>query len=344
MFSGLCLKMQAATGMKISVIIPVFNGERTVENNLAAVKQQKSAGNDVEVIVVDDGSFDKTPEILRKISDITVVTQKNRGPAAARNSGARQASGEILVFTDSDTVPHANWLQELTSPFSDPAIKACAGTYTIANAGNTLAEIVQKEIELRHQGYGTFIKFAGTYNLAIRKTLFEKIGGFNEAYTQASGEDNDLCYRILRESHEIRFVSSAKVAHHHPEKLYKYLKEQYRHGYWRALLYRQFPERISGDSYTSIKDAMEVPLSLATILAVFSSKSGLRRILGIISALAAAALFLWEIHYAGRIAKEAPQRLFAAGVFTLRAFARTLGLMGGLLMKRPPASHGYRND
>lgn len=169
--------------MNISAIIPVFNGERTIAANIAAIKNQMPPYGKLEIIVVDDGSSDSTAKILQSIGSIKIISQANRGPAAARNAGAREAAGEILVFTDADTIPHADWLKELTAPFSNPVIQACAGTYTIANSGNTLAELVQNEIEMRHQSYGDFIKFAGTYNLAIRKQLFEKIGGFNETYT-----------------------------------------------------------------------------------------------------------------------------------------------------------------
>lgn len=324
--------------MKISVIVPVFNGENTIASNIAAIKKQKQVPGDLEIIVVDDGSKDSTPAILKSIDEITVVTQTNKGPAAARNAGARRASGEIIVFTDADTIPHADWLNELTEPFNDPLIKACAGTYTIANSESMLAEIVQKEIELRHRNYGNFIKFAGTYNLAMRKQLFDKIGGFNETFTQASGEDNDLCYRILREGCEIKYVNSAKVAHHHPEKLLRYLKEQHRHGYWRAWLYRQFPERISGDSYTSFKDGAEVILSLVSMLAVFSGKRGIHRFMACLSSLALLLMGLWQMHYARRISENFFKSLFAALVFTLRAVARTCGLIHGIILHRPRAS------
>ncbi len=329
--------------MNISAIIPVFNGERTIAANIAAIKNQIQTHGKLEIIVVDDGSQDSTANVLRTIDSIKVISQINRGPAAARNAGAREASGDILVFTDADTIPHADWLEELVAPFADPAIQACAGTYTIANSGNALAETVQKEIEMRHRSYGDFIKFAGTYNLAIRKQLFEKIGGFNETYTQASGEDNDLCYRILREGHEIRYVGSARVAHHHPVKLSKYLKEQFRHGYWRARLYRQFPERLSGDSYTSIKDGMEILLCLLSILAVFSGRSCLRRMLARISTMAAVLTCLWQWHYAGKLFDQTQPRLFTAGVFALRAFARTFGLLSGMIMHKPPVGEVCRH-
>lgn len=340
--------------MNISVIIPAFNAEKTIKTNIDAVKSQINLQHQVEVIVVDDGSTDSTPEILNRISGIRVIKQQNRGPAAARNAGAMASTGEILVFTDSDTVPHRDWLQFLVEPFSDSTIMATGGTYTIANTGSQLAELIQKEIEHRHASYGSFIKFAGTYNLAVRESLFAEINGFDESYRRASGEDNDLCYRILRCGHQIRYVAEAKVAHHHPEVLTKYLKDQCRHGFWRARLYLNHPERLAGDSYTGKTDILETGLcSGIELLLLHKGISALSRIVldycgyknstgDFYAALTemlnwrfilAMLFFLGSLEYfsALSLCQSFSAELFACFVFSFRAFARTTGFMAGLL-------------
>ncbi|HNX75631.1 MAG TPA: glycosyltransferase [Candidatus Rifleibacterium sp.] len=252
--------------MKVSVIIPVYNAEATIGKTLHALLRQNKADFLLEIITVDDGSTDATPTILQGFQGIKVIRQMNAGPASARNTGARAATGDILAFTDSDTIPHPEWLDELIQPFSTASIMATAGTYTIANPGNRLAEVIQKEITWRHARYGEFIEFGGTYNLAVRKELFERIGGFNETFRRASGEDNDFCYRILRQGHRIKYVPTAKVAHYHPEKFLKYLREQFRHGFWRAKLYMEHPVHLSGDSYTGKKDIFETLCCLGLFL------------------------------------------------------------------------------
>jgi len=112
----------------ISVIIPAKNTEDTIGNCLRAVLSQRYVNTDYEVIVVDDGSTDRTAEIAKSMR-ARVIQQENAGPAAARNAGAEAAYGEILAFTDADCVPSPEWLHYLTMPFRDPQVIGTKGTY-----------------------------------------------------------------------------------------------------------------------------------------------------------------------------------------------------------------------
>ena len=319
--------------MKISVIIPVYNAARTINKTIGAILSLVEANPAVEIIAVDDGSIDATPEILKTFKQIKTIRQENSGPAAARNTGAKAAAGEILVFTDSDTIPEAKWLFQLTRPFENPEIMATTGTYSIANPNSPLAEIIQKEISNKHASYDEFIKFGGTYNLAIRRSLFQKIGGFNEGYRRASGEDNDLCYRILREGYLLKFVPQAIVAHYHPENPVKYMKEQFRHGFWRAKLYIDHPTRIAGDNYTGIRELIETSSSLFCLAAlVFSIFKSARKnfLFKAASLLVLLLLTATEMVMALKITFKPGKSLFATAVFVARSFARTAGFLAGL--------------
>ena len=108
-----------------SVVIPVLNGEATLGQLLAALKNQAGAGA-FEIIVVDNGSTDRTMEIARA-SGATVLQQPVRGPSAARNLGLQHARAEILVFTDSDTIPSRRWLASLLAAFADPDVIIATG-------------------------------------------------------------------------------------------------------------------------------------------------------------------------------------------------------------------------
>ncbi|MBR4570498.1 MAG: glycosyltransferase [Candidatus Riflebacteria bacterium] len=254
---------------KISVIIPVYNSEKTILHTIEAVKKQEGLTEKPEIIVVDDGSKDNTFNLLKGTDGIIAITQKNSGPATARNNGAKNATGSILVFTDSDTVPHKDWLQKLTAPFNNSDLMASTGTYSIENKGNRLAQLIQTEIEYKHSNYKDFVAFGGTYNLAIRKEIFDRIGGFNEDYKNASGEDVDICYKILKQGYKIRFVKDAIVGHFHPENLFKYLKTQFKHGFWRAKLYYEHPNKATGDDYTGSKEIIETLSAGFTIFSPF---------------------------------------------------------------------------
>ncbi len=316
---------------QISVIIPAYNAERTIRKALQAIQNQVGDLK-AEIIVVDDGSTDDTRKIVSEMPDVKLLQQENSGPAAARNTGARAARGDILVFTDSDTVPHHDWLQNLTNPFLDQAIMATAGTYTIANKEKKLAQLIQKEIEIRHSSYKDYIIFAGTYNLAIRKEVFVMINGFDESYKHASGEDNDLCYRIAKLGHKIKYIACAKVAHHHPEELLNYLKTQFRHGFWRVKLYLSHPTQLTGDSYTGAFDAAETILCLlfpfAFLVSISSKKSLFIKTAALILSLVAVG---FEFLHGLTVGAGINQVVYAAAVFSLRAIFRTVGLLSGIL-------------
>ena len=341
--------------MLISVIIPSYNSEKTIQKTILSVKNQQGLEKYPEIIVVDDGSKDGTLKLLNKIDGITVITQKNSGPATARNNGAKIANGDILAFTDSDTVPRKDWLKNLTAPFESKDIVATTGTYSIENKKSKLAQLIQSEIEYKHSKYKDFIAFGGTYNLAIRKDLFEQIGGFNEDYKKASGEDVDICYKILNKGYKIRFVKEAVVGHFHPENLYKYLKTQLNHGFWRVKLYFDHPNKVTGDDYTGFREIIETLLAGFSIISPFifvcpkppffkggclpKADKGIFKclsILPIISLLFIEYSFV-SILYSNRFKSNniLPSKLISAIIISLRAIFRTFGFIKGLILFMP---------
>lgn len=244
----------------LSVIIPAYNASSTVARLCDALARQDYP-HPFEIIVVDDGSSDQTASVLRRYPTIRYVHQPNAGPASARNHGARLAGGDFLCFTDSDCVPHPDWISQLMAGF-DPGTKVAVvmGSYGIANPRSILSRGIQAEIMFRHRFLmPDFPQAFGSYNFCIKKSVFWTVGGFDERYRRASGEDNDLSYNIIRAGHAIFFQRRALVDHHHTEDVLRYLKEQYRHGFWRASIYARHPAMAKGDGYTFWKDIIEMP-------------------------------------------------------------------------------------
>ena len=132
----------------VSIIIPTFNGARRIGNCLDALQDQAAARN-AEILVVDDGSTDSIAEVIRRYSQVRLITQTNAGPAAARNRGAAEARGSIILFTDDDCVPTADWLDEMLEPFSDPEIVGAKGVYRTRQK-SVAARFVQIEYEDRY--------------------------------------------------------------------------------------------------------------------------------------------------------------------------------------------------
>ncbi|MGD8531401.1 MAG: glycosyltransferase [Syntrophobacterales bacterium] len=316
--------------MKVSVVIPAYNAESTIGQAVEQSFAQARQPLEIEVIVVDDGSKDDTAKVAES-AGATVIRQENAGPAAARNRGWESATGQVICFTDSDCIPVADWLENLLDGFNESQVGAVAGSYEIANTNSWLARWVHREIVERHRKMPGFIRAFGSYNLAIPRYVLRATGGFNPTYRQASGEDNDFSYRIIKEGWRIAFRPQAKVAHYHPEKVWKYLLEQYRHGFWRAKLYKDHPEMIRGDDYTRLRDRLEPILVLAVltsaILSIFGIIDSNWPLLLLLGAYAAIHLS-WPISW--WLGEGKVEAFPFAGVTFLRGFARTAGLFVGI--------------
>ena len=244
--------------MLVSIIIPAYNAERTLGECLDGCLAQGYP--DTEIIVVDDGSTDGTERVARA-RGVGYMRQENGGPAKARNTGARVAEGEVIAFTDSDCIPEPNWIEALVASLDEDAV-AVGGTYGIANPDSTLARLIHEEISVRHSHFGEVVDFLGSFNVAYKKAAFDGAGGFDESFRIASAEDNDLAYRLADHGGTLRFARDAVVRHHHPTRLWPYLKTQMRHGFWRMKLYAKHPKRAKGDRYADRREFAGPPLSL----------------------------------------------------------------------------------
>jgi glycosyltransferase involved in cell wall biosynthesis len=280
---------------------------------------------------VDDGSTDDTA-VVAESAGATVIRQRNAGPAAARNRGWQSASGTFICFTDSDCIPLAGWLENLLAGFTDSQVGAVAGSYEVANTGSWLARWVHREIMERHKRMPSFIRAFGSYNVAISRHVLLATDGFDPLYRQASGEDNDLSYRIIKKGYRIAFRPQAKVAHYHPEKIWKYLKEQYRHGFWRANLYKTHPDMTSGDDYTRLRDRIEPILVLGILGFFLPAVCGMVRFvwpLVFVVALYFSFHLSWPVSW--WLGEGKADALAYSGVTFMRGFARTFGLAAGFL-------------
>lgn len=316
-----------------SVIIPAYNCEKTIAQTIEALLKQTYPLK--EIIVVDDGSTDRTLTVIRGFAQVTFLHQSNSGPASARNRGANVANSDIIFFTDSDCIPHADWVERSMAHFKDPMIGAVAGSYGIANAKAPLAGFIQKEISFRHMHLmPEYVKCFGSYNVAIRKRLFHELGGFNENYRRASGEDNDLSYKILKGGHRIYFSKQSLVDHYHTTEVSKYLKEQYRHGVWRVKMYCDHPQMMQGDDYTFWKDILEVPWVYSSIVLLVLSL-GLNPIWPKILLSSLLIMLVFEIGFAFWILKNVFDSLSYGLVMFGRAWARSLGFLFGAVIFLP---------
>ncbi len=316
----------------VSIVIPAFNSAATMGECLDACRSQTHG--ETEIIVVDDGSTDDTATIVKALP-VHYLRQENRGPAAARNRGVEAAEGEIIAFTDADCVPEPEWIERLLEDF-DSAAAAVGGAYAIANPNSLFAHMVHTEIVLRHARFDRDVDFLGSFNLAIRRKDFEEAEGFDESFTYASAEDNDLAYRLKDAGKSLRFSPNARVAHYHPSHLLPYLRSQSRHGFWRMKLYAKHPGRARGDRYAGLPDFAGPPLAL--ILSVSIAVAALKTAWTGFSPLTFALPLTLCVLYLVLLLPAALQMAWRAGdprmavfaaVRALRDLARGLGMVAG---------------
>jgi len=236
----------------ISVVIPAYNSEKTIASTIKALLKQNYPKNKYEIIVVDDGSTDKTIEVASKFP-IKIIKLKHKGPANARNVGAKRSKGSIILFTDADCVPDKNWIRNMVEPFKDSKIVGVSGTYKTLNSDKLIARFAGYEIEHRHQKMKKqrYVDFIGTFSAGYRRNIFLKFKGFDTRFKTSSGEDPEFSYRMAKAGFKMIFQKKAFVRHLHPDTIWKYLKQKYYRAFWRNFMYwEKHKDKILSDSYT----------------------------------------------------------------------------------------------
>jgi glycosyltransferase involved in cell wall biosynthesis len=198
-----------------SVVIPVFNGEATLGDLLIALKAQAGVPCRFEIIVVDNGSTDRTAEITR-MHGALLLHQPVRGPSAARNLGLARAQADIVLFTDADTVPSRRWLASLLAAFADPEVVLATGPiygWQPATGAERYASS-HKGFTRERSAEHPLHPFAHGMNVAVRRKAALEIGGWNETMTSGEDVDFSICLR-KRFAAPIRFVDQAVLFHKH---------------------------------------------------------------------------------------------------------------------------------
>ena len=213
--------------VRISAIIPVRNGERSLPPLLESIGAQTLPAGDFETIVVDNGSTDRTAEVARA-HGARVVTDEVANRSRARNAGAAAARSDLFAFTDADCVAAPGWLEALLHCADRAPLVAGPVEMTTDDAPNAIERF---EVRWRF-GQEAWVRhgWAATANLLVHRHAFESIGGFDPGYHHI-GEDADFCIRAGRAGHGIAYCPDARILHHAESQWRPFLERAFRHGY-----------------------------------------------------------------------------------------------------------------
>jgi cellulose synthase/poly-beta-1,6-N-acetylglucosamine synthase-like glycosyltransferase len=229
---------------KVSVIVCAYNGERTLDSCLSSL--QKLNYPNYEVIVVNDGSTDRTRQITESYGYVRLINQANQGLSAARNAGIRASTGEIIAFTDADCMADHDWLNHLvgrflSSPFGavggpnlSPPDNSMVASCVAVSPGAPTHVLLDDEVAEHIPGC----------NMAVRREALEATGGFDPIF-RAAGDDVDLCWRLQNKGYKIGFSPAAVVWHFRRNTVRDYIKQQEGYGKAEALLYFKHPNRFN---------------------------------------------------------------------------------------------------
>jgi glycosyltransferase involved in cell wall biosynthesis len=229
--------------IEVSVVIPTYKRPALLIKCLIHLAGQNFSKEKYEVIVVTDG-----PDYDTK-NEVTLFSQQHlffnlscynlkekKGPAAARNKGVQNAKGELILFTDDDCLPQADWVNAYWNTYESSRKKEVAFTgQTIVPHSKTPTDY---EKNIANLETAEFI----TANCAITKNIFNKVDGFDEAFPIAWREDSDMHFKLIEASVPIHHTKNAVVIH--PVRKAKWgvsLKEQ-KKSLFNALLYKKHTE------------------------------------------------------------------------------------------------------
>lgn len=237
--------------MFLSIVIPAYNSEKTIVPLLVSlVRSKKVDFGQIEIVVVDDCSQDKTVEkIIQAIDSWAFFPQikiiklkKNQGPAAARNIGVKYAKGKVVLFLDSDVLVYRNTLYEVLKSFeNDLDLYALTGVWDKKQRSK---KFFPKFKALRDWSYWinerdpkNYYYLFSTRVAAIRRDLFLRLGGFDTRYRYALIEDIELTYRIAK---RYAVVFNPKViVRHEFENFWPVAKKYFWRSFYWSKIYRE---------------------------------------------------------------------------------------------------------
>lgn len=325
--------------MKISVVIPVKNNADLLFKLIKNLLSQTLKPH--EIIVVDDGSTNGSPEIAKECGAKVLFTNGSKGPNFARSLGVRNSVGDIIAFIDSDCVPSKDWIESLVKDFQEhPEVSIVAGTTVAANPDNFLARFLDCSLLTPTPKYKDYLLLKGdfnigtivaTCNMAILKHVFEKVGLFDPEYKHYGSDDMDFVYRALRKGFIVLCSPRPLVRHYHRTTLSKVVKRYFQYGQGFAIFLKKHPRSTFSISIVLMMTLLIGLLTLSLLIAFINPTASILTLLLILLPLL--------IHHTHKILKEKRVEVLLYPLLDLiLIIASIVGFLYMLLRKSPKSS------
>lgn len=233
--------MRPAHDVKCSVVIPTYRRPKLLRRVLDALAAQTLAPGAFEVVVCDDAGDAATLHEIEQWRSTTPIALTHvvgaparRGPAAMRNAGWRAARGEVIAFTDDDTIPDADWLRQGLLAFGDAIADAASGR-VIVPVPNDPTDYERDAARLEEAGFVSA-------NCFCSRRVLESVGGFDTRFREAWREDSDLFFRLVEAGFDVVEAGDAVVVHPVRPAPWGVSLRAERKQVFDALLYKKHPE------------------------------------------------------------------------------------------------------
>jgi cellulose synthase/poly-beta-1,6-N-acetylglucosamine synthase-like glycosyltransferase len=224
------------TSPPVTVIVPVRNGEQTIQPLLESLQKLDYNKNKVEVIVVDGNSTDKTRDIVKQYP-VKLINEKRKGLNLARNVGIKNGNGEIVAFTDADCIVPSDWITKIVENFKDPKVSCVGGSakaldsdFVSQYADNSIVRLMPfftKREEL--EKVKPFFRHPAGCNMAFRRKIAEEVGYFDENI-QYGFDEVEFADRVCRAGYKMVLDPKVSVWHKHRSTLGEFLKQNFQYG------------------------------------------------------------------------------------------------------------------
>ncbi len=217
--------------MKVTVVVPCYNQEKYIKDCLDALLNQTRPAD--EILVINDGSNDKSMEIVNQYQEIRIINHEgNKGLATARNTGYKHADGEIVVYVDSDANADPEMLENLLKEYNDPGVSGVGGRGIEANIASKF-DLWRKIHSSQQSGEELIPNHKWLWGLcsSYRKSALAAVGGFDVFY-RTNAEDVDIGYRLTKKGFRLVYTPYAKVFHQRQDNFKSLHKMVMRWYYW----------------------------------------------------------------------------------------------------------------